>query len=78
MKAPPYALRMISATLGTVASAIAYRILAPWRMMAAVLLRDAGRKPGTSTSDTIGTLKASQKRRKRAALSEESMSREAA
>ncbi len=37
-----------------------------------------GRKPGTSTKVTIGMLKQSQKRTKRAALREESMSRQPA
>jgi len=35
---------------------------------AAVFLRGAGQEPGTSTKVTIGMLKASQKRTKRAAL----------
>jgi hypothetical protein len=37
-----------------------------------------GRKPGTSTKVTMGMLKASRKRTKRAALMEESMSRQPA
>jgi hypothetical protein len=45
---------------------------------AAVLLAVPGRKPGTSTKVTSGMLKASQKRTKRAALTEASMSRQPA
>jgi hypothetical protein len=37
-----------------------------------------GRKPGTSTKVTMGMLKASRKRTKRAALMDESMSRQPA
>jgi hypothetical protein len=45
---------------------------------AVIFLAVPGRKPGTSTSVRIGMLKASQKRTKRAAFGDESMSRQPA
>ena len=55
-------------TLGTVASPYAYSSLAPCRMTPLYSWPVPGRNPGTSTNDTIGILKASQKRTKRAPL----------
>ncbi len=49
--------------------------LAPRRMMPSHSWSVPGRKPGTSTKVSTGTLKASQVRTKRAAFSEASMSR---
>ena len=66
---------MITVTLGTVASQYAYSSFAPWRMMPAYSWAVPGRKPGTSSKVTIGTLNASQKRMKRAAFSLAAMSR---
>ena len=65
---------MTTVSLGTVASVKAYSSLAPWRMIPPHSWSVPGRKPGTSVKVTIGTLKASQKRTKRAAFSDASMS----
>jgi len=73
--APPYALRRMTAIFGTVASAYAYKIFAPWRMMPRCSCDTPGRKPGTSMNVMTGMLNASQKRTKRAILSDASMSR---
>ncbi len=72
--APPYALRVMTVNFGTVASQYAYSSLAPCRMMPRCSWSTPGRKPGTSTRVTSGMLKQSQKRTKRAALSDASMS----
>jgi hypothetical protein len=66
--APPYAFRVITVSLGTVASQYAYSSFAPWRMMPPCSCATPGRNPGTSTKVTIGMLKQSQNRMKRAAL----------
>ena len=65
---------MITVSLGTVASQKAKSSLAPCLMMPPNSWAVPGRKPGTSSNVTIGTLKQSQKRTKRAALTEASMS----
>src|SRR5947208_842105 len=72
--APPYALRVITVSFGTVASLNAYSSFAPCRMIPPYSCAVPGRKPGTSTNVTSGMLKASQKRTKRAALTEALMS----
>ena len=72
--APPYALRVITASFGTVASQYAYSSFAPWRMIPPHSCVVPGRKPGTSTNVSSGMLNASQVRTKRAALLDESMS----
>ena len=72
--APPYALRVITVTFGTVASANANSSFAPWRMMPPYSCTVPGRKPGTSSNVTSGMLNASQKRTKRAAFTDASMS----
>ena len=59
---------------GTVASVNAYRSFAPWRMMPPHSCLVPGRKPGTSTNVSSGTLNASHVRTKRAALTLASMS----
>src|SRR5919106_924042 len=64
----------MTVTLGTVASQYAYSNFAPWRMMPRCSWSTPGRKPGTSTSVSNGTLNASQVRTNRAALSDASMS----
>ena len=74
MYAPPYALRRISEIRGTVALQYAYSSLAPCRMMPPCSWSTPGRKPGTSSSVTIGMLKASHICTKRAAFSDASMS----
>src|SRR5712675_1709057 len=76
--APPYALRVMTVSLGTVASAKAYSSLAPCLMMPPNSCAVPGRKPGTSTNVRSGMLKQSQKRTKRAALTEAAMSRQRA
>ena len=58
MNAPPKALRTITVTLGTVASANACTSLAPWRMTPSRSWREPGRKPGVSTSTSSGSPKA--------------------
>jgi hypothetical protein len=68
----------MTVTLGTVASANAYRSLAPCLMMPPNSCVVPGRKPGTSTNVTSGMLKQSQNRTKRAALTDASMSRQPA
>src|SRR4029079_17055008 len=72
--APPYALRVITASFGTVASQYAYSSLAPWRMIPPHSCSVPGRKPGTSTNVTSGMLNASHVRTKRAPFTDESMS----
>src|SRR5258707_1233089 len=72
--APPYALRVITVSFGTVASLNAYRSFAPCRMMPPYSCVVPGRNPGTSTKVTSGMLNESQKRTNRAALSEALMS----
>src|SRR5207247_528190 len=72
--APPYALRVITASFGTVASQYAYSSFAPWRMIPPHSCAVPGRNPGTSTNVTSGMLKTSQVRTKRAPLTDESMS----
>lgn len=74
MYAPPYAFLVMSVTFGTVASANAYTIFAPCRMMPLCSCRTPGRNPGTSSMATSGMLKQSQNRMNRAALSLASMS----
>jgi hypothetical protein len=64
----------MTVTFGTVASAKANSSLAPWRMMPPYSCLVPGRKPGTSSKVTSGILKASQKRTKRAAFTDASMS----
>jgi hypothetical protein len=59
-------------SLGTVASATAEIILAPWRMMPMRSTALPIMKPGTSAKNSSGTLKASHSQMKRAALSAES------
>src|SRR2546422_768567 len=72
--APPYAFRVITVSLGTVASEYAYRSFAPCRMIPPCSCAVPGRNPGTSTNVTIGRLNASQKRTNRPAFVLESMS----
>jgi len=60
----------MTVSLGTVASAKAYSSLAPCLMMPPNSCSVPGRKPGTSSNTTSGMLKASQKRTKRAPLTE--------
>src|SRR4051812_12013995 len=72
--APPYALRVTICTRGTVDSQYAYSSFAPCRMMPPYSWSVPGRKPGTSTNVTRGTLNASHVRTKRAAFSDASMS----
>ena len=72
--APPYALRVITVTFGTVASANAYSSFAPCRMMPPYSCTVPGRNPGTSSKVTSGMLNASQKRTKRAPFTDASMS----
>ena len=62
--------------LGTVASANAYKSLAPCRMMPPYSCAVPGKKPGTSTKVMMGILNASQKRTKRAPLTDASISRQ--
>ena len=73
--APPYALRVITVSFGTVASQNAKSSLAPCLMIPPYSCAVPGRKPGTSSNVTMGILKQSQKRTKRAPLSEALMSR---
>ena len=54
--APPYALRVMTVSFGTVASANAYRSLAPRRMMPPHSWVVPGRKPGTSQKHSSGML----------------------
>ena len=72
--APPYALRVMTVTFGTVASANANSSFAPCRMMPPYSCPVPGRKPGTSSNVTSGMLNASQKRTKRAPFTDASMS----
>src|SRR5260370_2299319 len=65
---------MITVTFGTVASEVAYSILAPCRMIPSFSTCEPTRKPGTSIRYTSATLKASHMRMERAALSAESES----
>jgi hypothetical protein len=67
-------LRVITVIFGTVASANAYRSLAPWRMIPPYSCAVPGRKPGTSSNTSSGMLNASQNRTNRAAFSLDSMS----
>ena len=55
MNAPPNALRTITVTLGTLASANACTSLAPWRITPSRSWRDPGMKPGVSTSTSSGS-----------------------
>ena len=68
MNAPPNALRTITVTRGTVASAKACTSLAPWRITPPCSWRVPGRNPGVSTSTTIGSPKRLHERTKRAAF----------
>src|SRR5438093_1228348 len=68
----------MTVSLGTVASQYAKSSLAPCLMMPPNSCAVPGRKPGTSTKVTSGTLKQSQKRTKRAAFTEAAMSRQPA
>ena len=72
--APPYALRVITVSFGTVASANAYSSFAPCRMMPPNSCWVPGRNPGTSSKVTSGMLNASQNRTNRAPFTEASMS----
>src|SRR6185312_15991076 len=72
--APPYALRVMTVSLGTVASQYANNNLAPCLMMPPCSCAVPGRNPGTSSNVTSGMLNASQKRMKRAPLSDAAMS----
>src|SRR6266550_440302 len=72
--APPYALRVITVSFGTVASQYAYSSLAPCLMMPPCSCATPGRKPGTSSKVTSGTLNASQNRMKRAPLADAALS----
>src|SRR5207247_5926237 len=72
--APPYALRVITASLGTVASQYEYSSFAPWRMIPPHSWAVPGRNPGTSTNVTSGMLHASHGRTNRAAFTDELMS----
>ena len=74
MKAPPKALRRITVTLGTVASANACTSFEPWRITPSFSWREPGRKPGVSTSTIRGRPKALQLRTNRAAFCEASAS----
>ncbi len=65
----------MTVSFGTVASANAKSSFAPCRMMPPNSCFVPGRKPGTSSKTTRGTLKASQKRTKRAPFTDASMSR---
>src|SRR4029077_17010301 len=65
----------MTVTFGTVASVKAKSSLAPFLMMPPCSCAMPGRNPGTSSNVTIGMLKQSQKRTKRAPLIEASMSR---
>src|SRR5690606_41408689 len=64
--APPAALRAITVTFGTVASAYAYRSLAPRRMIPFHSWWEPGSNPGTYTSVRTGRLNESQVRADRA------------
>ena len=72
--APPYALRVITVSFGTVASAVRVQQLRAVADDAAPLLLGARQEAGTSTNVTSGMLNASQVRTKRAALFDASMS----
>jgi hypothetical protein len=65
-------LRTTTLIFGTVASDTAVIIRAPWRMMPSRSTCEPIMKPGTSARKIRGTLKASQLKMKRAALSAES------
>src|ERR1700737_4446257 len=69
---------VIKVTFGTVASAKANSSFAPCLIMPPCSCAVPGRNPGTSTNVTIGMLKQSQNRTKRAAFRELSMSRQPA
>ena len=58
--APPYDLRRITVTLGTVASPYANINLAPCVIIPAYSCPEPGKNPGTSTNVNTGMLKASQ------------------
>ena len=62
-------------TFGTVALATACSIFEPWRMIPAASTFVPTMNPGTSCRKTSGTPKALQRFTKRAALSDESLSR---
>lgn len=73
-----FTFRVIIVILGTVASAKAYRSLAPCRMMPPYSCAVPGKNPGTSTNVIIGMLKASQKRTNLAPFTDASISRQPA
>ena len=75
MYAPPYALPTMQVIFGTVASQYAKSSLLPCLIMPLCSWSVPGRYPGVSTSVTIGMLKESQNRIKRAVLVDELMSR---
>ena len=75
--APPYALRVMTVTFGTVASANANSSFAPCLMIPPYSWTVPGRKPGTSSNVTSGMLNASQNRTNRAPFTDASMSRRA-
>ncbi len=68
----------MTVSFGTVASAKAYSSFDPWRMIPPHSCAVPGKNPGTSTNVSSGMLKQSQKRTKRAAFTDASMSRQPA
>src|SRR5439155_1748294 len=76
--APPYALRVMTVSFGTVASQYANSSFAPCLMIPPYSCAVPGRNPGTSSKVTRGTLKQSQNRTNRAPLSDALMSRQPA